>query len=614
MKYFSLPRVILLLGLCFSFAVSSAQCTVDPTAPPDTSGIYPDPLPVVPACKFADFDVTFVFPRDTLFNGIRIPFLEFEILNVSGLPNGMSWQCNLQPNCLYDLRGTNSSPDSVGCIRLFGTPTLPGTYPLSVDMNVEVPLVGQQPASYPALLVVGACERVGTCYDYVLSTTCAPASIDLTNNIASNGNTGFSYDWQITGPNSFNFQSTQENPPTVNFTDAGEYIINYTATVDTIGFVLDSIVIAGVNCSDDLGVGRPDLYWILQDPSGMDLINTQSTPITNANTPLTIGPLNRILQSSGTYTFEVWDEDSGLGGADDGCADGNNNGAADVSLNMATATTGVNAITNQGLTVNFHLSRPINVEMCADTIMVDSVPPVPTIATMGNTSICEGDSVELMISTMDSVQWYRDGQLLSGENGTTLLVKESGSYTAQVIDTMTQCRSISVSTDIDVVVLTAPSITLMGTLFSVDMPQAGVTYVWTLNGSPIGMGITLQAAGSGTYNAYVQDPGTGCTSDTSNSIVYTAVGIDPLAGLAQGIQLYPNPNNGRFTFEAELLQPSSVNIRVMDMLGREVLKINEQAQAGTLQKRIDMQQQQAGVYMLQLEIDGQSTIVKMVLQ
>ena len=591
-----------------------SQCTIDPTAPKDTSGLYPDPIPPFPACQFADFDVTFVFPRDTTTGGVTLPFLEFEITGVSGLPNGMNWQCNLQPNCLYDLRNTNPNPDTVGCIRLFGTPTLPGTYPLSVDLNVRLPLLGQRQAAYPATLIVTGCKRQGTCYDYVLNTNCAPASVSLTNNIPSNGQMGYTYDWNITGPNAFAFQTNVENPAPVNLTDPGQYVIDYTATVDTIGFVLDSIVIAGVNCSDDLGVGRPDLYWILDDPSGTNLINTQSSPVVNANTPLTIGPLNRILQSVGIYSFEVWDEDSGLGGADDGCADGMNNGAASVSLNMAAATAGVNAVTNMGLTVNFFLSRPISVEMCSDTFMVDSVPTVPMVVTMGNTTICKGDSVELMIATTDSVHWYKDGQLIAGEHGNSIRVSEPGDYSAEVIDTTTLCRSVSADVSIDVVDLATPTITLTGAVFSVDNPQGGIDYVWTFNGNPVNTGSTLPAVQSGSYAVFARDPSSGCVSDTSASIIYTAVGLEDIIGIAQGMQLYPNPSNGQFTLRFDLKAPAAVQLRLLDMLGRTVYQNKEQAASGRFAKAVNLSSAKAGIYMLQVEIAGKTTTAKVVIK
>ncbi|MEZ4685261.1 MAG: hypothetical protein R3B47_04110 [Bacteroidia bacterium] len=222
MKHLFLPRVILLVSLLSAFAFAQAPCAVDTTAPLGTPGIYPDPLTAVPACQFADMDVTFVFPRDTTASGVTLPFLEFEILNVAGLPNGMSWECNLQPDCIYDLRSTNPNPDTVGCIRLFGTPSLPGTYPLTVQMNVTLPLVGTRPGTYDALLLVGPCKRNGSCYDLVLNTTCAPATLALTNQSPSNGKAGFTYNWMVTGPNGFNNQTNLENPPAATLSDPGQ--------------------------------------------------------------------------------------------------------------------------------------------------------------------------------------------------------------------------------------------------------------------------------------------------------------------------------------------------------------------------------------------------------
>jgi hypothetical protein len=557
-------------------------------------------------------DVTFVFPRDTLVSGIRVPFNEFKILNVAGLPNGMSWECNLQPNCTYDLRSSNPNPDTVGCIRIFGTPSLPGSYPLTVQMDVTLPIVGTQPGTYDALLVVSASKRDGACYDLSLNTTCAPASLSLTNRIPSNGNSGFSYDWTITGPNGFNSQTNLENPAPINLTDPGQYIVEYTATVDTVGFVLDSIIITGVSCSDDFGVGAPDIYWIFDDPSGNTILTNRTTPLTNVNPPIKLGPLNMMLQTIGTYKLEVWDEDSGLGGTDDGCADGRNNGDADVSLDLSTATVGANAVTNQALSVVFYLNRPLSIDQCSDTVVIDSLPAVPNITVMGNTSVCAGDSVELMVTSTDSIQWYKDGLLIAGENGNSIFVSENGMYSVEVIDTTSLCRSTSSSTSIDIVDLSAPAISLSGNTFSVDMPQNGVVYVWYVNGNRVSTGPSLLAGSSGYYTAVATDPGSGCASDTSNSILYTAVGLEGLAGLVKEFSVFPNPNQGNFTLAFELLRSAEITISLQDILGRNVYRTQTTASAGTFQKHINLNVEQ-GMYLLRVEANGQSMVTKVVI-
>jgi hypothetical protein len=266
MKKISLILLAFLSLLSFSIPQSSAQCVVD-TLVPRVPGIYPDSLPPFVGCNYGELDVTFVFPRDTVVEvagqTVTVPFNSFTILGVAGLPQGMDWSCNLTPDCIYDLAPNNPNPDSIGCIQIFGTPNIPGIYPISVLLEVDVNLIGKVPASYPGLVEVLPCVFGGTCYTLSLSDNCEPAMLDLANNVPSGGNAGFSYQWEVNGPN-FSYQTSDENPQPQMLNEAGTYTVDYELTVDTIGFLIDSIVINTVNCDDPVFNVEPDLYWILQ--------------------------------------------------------------------------------------------------------------------------------------------------------------------------------------------------------------------------------------------------------------------------------------------------------------------------------------------------------------
>src|SRR5262245_59919481 len=67
---------------------SAAQCVIDSSQ--TSSGVYPDTLPDATAGQFYTSDITFVMITDT--GGLTIS--NFEILNVTGVPIGLTWQCN----------------------------------------------------------------------------------------------------------------------------------------------------------------------------------------------------------------------------------------------------------------------------------------------------------------------------------------------------------------------------------------------------------------------------------------------------------------------------------------------------------------------------------------
>ena len=91
----------------------------------------------------------------------------------------------------------------------------------------------------------------------------------------------------------------------------------------------------------------------------------------------------------------------------------------------------------------------------------------------------------------------------------------------------------------------------------------------------------------------------GNMDNTSGSI--SATGINKSSkDINSVVSLYPNPNNGAFTLEFKDLSSNSVNILIIDMLGREVY-INNFILNG--KKKIDLYEMNlsAGTYSLVLK-------------
>ncbi|MEM7660409.1 MAG: hypothetical protein AAF399_30175, partial [Bacteroidota bacterium] len=214
--------VLLLSGLLFGLLLlpraNFAQCVPD-TSLIDGDGIYPDTLAPVVGCQPFEQQVTFVFPRDTTASiggtPVTFPFQFFRIDSISGLPAGVDWACDLSPDCEYLVHPDSANVDTVGCISLFGTPTIPATYPLQVWVTAQVIIFGtpgDNPTSFNFPLTVQPCEFTGSCYTLNLSANCEPASLSFTNEVPSNGNPGYSYQWTVSGANGFFYQSNDENP------------------------------------------------------------------------------------------------------------------------------------------------------------------------------------------------------------------------------------------------------------------------------------------------------------------------------------------------------------------------------------------------------------------
>ena len=130
------------LGLISGFA--QTICIPDSTVP-SQSGLYPSEI-VAQGCRSFDTVITFVFPRDTTVSfagqNITVDFVEFRIDSLVGLPDSVSWTCNLAPACTYVVSPDSSQVDTTGCVRIQGISDQPGLYNIEVHLTAFVDVLG----------------------------------------------------------------------------------------------------------------------------------------------------------------------------------------------------------------------------------------------------------------------------------------------------------------------------------------------------------------------------------------------------------------------------------------------------------------------------------------
>ena len=158
-----------------------------------------------------------------------------------------------------------------------------------------------------------------------------------------------------------------------------------------------------------------------------------------------------------------------------------------------------------------------------------STPATPTITPSGSASFCVNGT--LTSSSATGNQWYKDGNLLSGETNQTYLTTANGSYTVTVTDS--GCTSASSAATVITINPNpaTPTITPGGpTTFcqggSVTLTSSSASgNQWYLNGNPIGAtNQSYVATGSGNYTVTTTD-GNGCASAPSAA---TTVTVNPL--------------------------------------------------------------------------------------
>lgn len=137
----------------------------------------------------------------------------------------------------------------------------------------------------------------------------------------------------------------------------------------------------------------------------------------------------------------------------------------------------------------------------------------------------------------------------------------------------------------------------------------------------IGTVASITGASSGTtnypyfYDWEVEVGGGSCMSPmaTVNVTVEICSGVEEALAL-RGFEVFPNPNNGRFNVSVHLLQPSSMELELIDVMGRRVHVERLQAPTGRLVRELDVMHLPQGVYMLTLRIAGRAFTQRVVVE
>ena len=131
-KIESMKKLLLLFSLLFAFTFTQAQeCEPDLSFQDSTAGVYPIPNEIV--CNNQSFELvlTVVVTETIELFGSTFDLDSIRVVNISGLPNGISFACN-PSSCLF-------VSNSIGCAIASGTPNdALGEYPLSIDVEVFI--------------------------------------------------------------------------------------------------------------------------------------------------------------------------------------------------------------------------------------------------------------------------------------------------------------------------------------------------------------------------------------------------------------------------------------------------------------------------------------------
>ncbi|MBX7201775.1 MAG: PKD domain-containing protein [Bacteroidia bacterium] len=195
-------------------------------------------------------------------------------------------------------------------------------------------------------------------------------------------------------------------------------------------------------------------------------------------------------------------------------------------------------------------------------------PEPPVITVIGDTNMCEGDSVILVSSIAEGNSWS------NGDSTQTIVVKNPGEYTDTIGNSGEACYSMSAPVRVHSVNAPTASFTIIdveGSTAFVNTSVASSNYFWDF-----GDGSTSSErdpshsyATPGNYQVKLV-VSNNCGRDSMVKSVNVTVGIFDFAN--QSLLIYPQPSNGSFQVKNLSSSPaSSWFYQVFDNSGRSIL-------------------------------------------
>jgi hypothetical protein len=599
----TLQSFFLLLFFIFTFPIiSQSQCPGCQTSLPSnlaTDTIFLDTVPTGSVNLAYAEDVSFRLPKtttpvaandSTIQAGITLD--EIKILFISNLPPGLEWETN------EDVYFPATETD--GCVRLCGTPLATGTFVLDIILEVKVAFFTQE-SSFQRTIEILPSTTVNDGFTMTNSAGCGEVTVSFENNVPSNGNNGFSFNWDFGNGNT----SNNENPVDQIYSTPGTYPVEYQAVIDTSGYILTKIRVIESDCADIFG-GAPDIYLDIIDPNGNSTVtgsidNTDPPVEFNFNMPLI----------DGNYTLVVKDEDSVFGGVDDECD----------FYSFNKFSNGI--LINGSSSVELTILHPVDTIRTTDSVYVYPVPDQPQLSYEVPLTWCEGENVFFYSSYSSGNQWVLNGSPINGATESSYQALETGFYSV----VYTNGFGCSAESEVAEIILNAlPAVPI----FNDDDNMLGVVVPGTLPEDyalqwyyentllPGETELTYCMIQSGNYTLEVTDNITGCTNVFSNDQVFNPAyncGVLGIEDLSQGsLKIYPNPFRENIYVQFSLNEKSDFKITVIDLLGRRVELDSRVEFGGAFNQSYAFSDWQAGVYLLEIDFGDERIYQKIVLQ
>jgi len=276
------------------------------------------------------------------------------------------------------------------------------------------------------------------------------------------------------------------------------------------------------------------------------------------------------------------------------------NGATTYTWSAGVTVTGVNsASVTPSVSSTYTVTGTTGV-CSASAVSTITVNPIPVI-TVNSASICEGQTANLVANGGSTYTWST-GATSTGANTATAAPTVTTSYT--VSSTVAGCVGSAVSTVTVTAIPPTPTVTQNGNTLT---SSAATGNQWYLNGIIIfgATGQSYTATQSGNYSVVVSNNGCASLASTDMPVVVTGISEQILQTL---VDVYPNPNFGVFTISVQQDKLFDVKIRVLNVLGQEIVNKTISNTLGG-KYEMDLSSKANGIYFVEVKTNG-NTIVK----
>lgn len=275
-----------------------------------------------------------------------------------------------------------------------------------------------------------------------------------------------------------------------------------------------------------------------------------------------------------------------------------------------TATTGSsnylwspNGAVSQSVTVNQAGSYAVTVTDPATGCSATSLPvqvtltqgTQPTIVANGPTEFCAGGNVVLSVEPAGAFSLYLWS---TGATTPTVSVSATAQIGLSVIDSDNCLNQALLAEPIAITVWNPQPVVQQdfGVLSVVNGPFE--CYQWFRNGAPIAGAVlpTYTPEFSGNFYVQVCDAN-GCTANSSN--MEFTVGIGEMTE-SYALSIHPNPTEGQFVMEADLMGHREVTISLSDMTGRQLMRPEMVSGVSSIRRSFNIGHLSPGVYYLRI--------------